>query len=104
VINLVVQAFLFVRDKRAVKQAIVTADYNEDVQVEDEIVNKSKDSWIKVGALHKLHIIIILIRSSELLYQEFLEQTGQSIPLNNNTKWNSWYIMMDVSLTIKPYI
>ena len=52
----------------------------------------------------KLHNITIYIRNSELHYNAFVTQAGRSIPLDNDTRWNSWFIMLDVSLNLRAHV
>ena len=47
-----------------------------------------------LGLLGKLHNIIIHIRSSPQRTKEFSDQAGRRIPLDNRTRWNSWYQML----------
>jgi hypothetical protein len=48
-------------------------------------------SWLSIGPLGKLHNIAVYIRSSELLYNEWIDLTGGALGLDNDTRWNSWY-------------
>jgi hypothetical protein len=107
VINIVAQAFLFARSKAAVDEAVDATIDNEDTQVEDNIIKnlkKQRDEWRKIGPMGKLHNIVVYIRNSELHYNAFVTQAGRSIPLDNDTRWNSWFIMLDVSLKLRPHV
>ena len=48
-----------------------------------------------MGALGRLHNIAVHIRSSEAHYNEFLDLAGESLGLDNNTRWNSWYTLIN---------
>ena len=48
-----------------------------------------------LGPLGKLHNIVVHIRSSPQRTAEFKAQAGRRIPLDNRTRWNSWYQMLD---------
>jgi len=51
-----------------------------------------------MGPLGKLHNIIIHIRSSANYIKQFIDLAGRRIPLNNYTRWNSWFRMLNVAL------
>jgi hypothetical protein len=48
-----------------------------------------------LGPLGKLHNIIVHIRSSPQRTREFIAQALRRIPLDNRTRWNSWFQMLD---------
>ena len=48
-----------------------------------------------------LHNLVIYIRSSDQLYQSFLRQASRMIPRDNKTRWNSWYLMIHVALSLR---
>jgi hypothetical protein len=45
--------------------------------------------------LGKLHNIVVHIRSSPQRQAEWEKLAERRIPLDNRTRWNSWYIMLD---------
>jgi hypothetical protein len=51
-----------------------------------------------MGVMGKVHNIVVHIRSSPQRTAEFKKEAGRSIPLNNRTRWNSWYYMINVLL------
>jgi len=51
-----------------------------------------------LGPLGKLHNILVYSRSQSALEKEFIELAGRMVPLNNRTRWNSWYLCLDVAL------
>ncbi len=105
ILNLVVHAFLFHHkeeeefmesyDKRAIE--------GEEL---DEKQKKELDAFVrsKMGVLGKLHNIVIHIRASANRTQEFIKLANRTIPLDNRTRWNSWFMMLKVALhdTVKP--
>lgn len=103
IVNIAVQAFLFAENKDDIDEAIRVAEDDESIQVEEQLQKKKKintsSQWRKIGAMGKLHNIVVFIHSSELLYNEFLDLAGRSIPLDNDTRWNSWFIMLNVALS-----
>ena len=108
VINIAAQAFLFAPDIQAVDKAVEEANTDEDTQIEDNLVQKLRkqqgSSWRKIGAMGKLHNIVVYMRASEILYNEFQDLAGRTIPLDNDTRWNSWFTMLDVSIQLRPHI
>ncbi|KAH8706076.1 hypothetical protein GQ44DRAFT_732173 [Phaeosphaeriaceae sp. PMI808] len=57
-----------------------------------------KRSFRKMGALGQLHNIINHCRSSTLRSKQFETLVGHKIPLDNRTRWNSWWTMLDIAL------
>src|SRR5436305_3151256 len=55
-----------------------------------------------MGALGCLHNIAVHIRSSEAYYNEFIDLAGESLGLDNDTRWNSWFELIDK--TKKPNV
>jgi hypothetical protein len=88
IINLAVQGFLF-------HNSIST----EELESYDELEKRGelKDTegvqrkFRLLGPLGKLHNIIVDIRSSANRTAEFLALATRMIPLDNRTRWNSWY-------------
>jgi hypothetical protein len=48
-----------------------------------------------------MHNIVIYIRGSTAWIAEFLELASRMIPLDNCTRWNSWYLMLVVTLELR---
>jgi hypothetical protein len=48
-----------------------------------------------LGPLGKLHNIVVHIRSSPIRMAEFTAQAKRRIALDNRTRWNSWFQMLD---------
>jgi hypothetical protein len=95
IINLAVQAFLF--------QNIVEIDelesYDEKEkrgEIEDE--EKRRVKFRLMGPLGQLHNIIVHIRGSTARTNEFLELAGRKVPLDNRTRWNSWFLMLVIAV------
>ncbi len=51
-----------------------------------------------MGPLGKLHNVIVHFRASASRTKEFEALVGRRVPLDNRTRWNSWYQMLSVSL------
>ena len=102
VINLAVQAFLFSKDKEASDEAIRQIALLSKNETKGNLERQvSAAEWRKLGALGMLHNLVIYIRSSDQLYQSFLHQAGRMIPRDNKTRWNSWYLMIHVALSLR---
>jgi hypothetical protein len=54
-----------------------------------------------MGPIGKLHNHVIHIRSSANRTTWFIERAGKMIPLDNRTRWNSWFLMLCVALEDK---
>jgi len=102
IINLAVQSFLF-------HNAINT----EELQSYDEMEKRGeqlsgKEETVQkfrlLGPLGKLHNILVYSRSTTALVKEFLELAERLIPLDNRTRWNSWYLCLDVALVCQAAI
>ena len=99
ILNLVVQAFLFVNDEEEEE----IGSYDEEDRSGEELDEKRQKERAnqmrnRMGVMGKVHNIVVNIRASPNRTTEFKRLAGRSIPLNNRTRWNSWYIMLDVAL------
>ena len=100
IINFAVQAFLF----QNLIQIDQLSSYDEEKAI-GEVRNEAddrqrRDTFRVIGPLGKLHNIIVHIRSSAGRTKEFKDIAGRLIPLDNRTRWNSWYYMLDVALEL----
>lgn len=104
IINLAVQAFLF-KDVIDTKQI---ESYEEDEENGKELNEKEKkdkqETFRRMGVLGKLHNIVVHIRSSAARTKLFVSHAGRRIPLDNRTRWNSWFYMLDVALKHKSAV
>jgi hypothetical protein len=57
-----------------------------------------------MGPLGKMHNIVVHIRGSTTRIAEFLEIAERRIPLDNCTRWNSWYTMLVIALELRPAV
>ena len=57
-----------------------------------------------LGPLGQLHNIIVHIRGSTARIQEFTQLAKRLVPLDNRTRWNSWYLMLIVALELQSAI
>ncbi|OAQ58218.1 ribonuclease H-like protein [Pochonia chlamydosporia 170] len=91
VINLAVQAFLF-KDSLDLNQCELYDDSEGHAEIQ-----KQRAKFRLLGPLGKLHNLVVNIRSSSGRTKEFKELAGRLIPLDNRTRWNSWYQMLQVA-------
>jgi hypothetical protein len=95
IINLAVQAFLF--------QSLIKIDqlklYDKQ-EAKGEIRDKVDKRVIfrKIRPLGKLHNIVVHIQSSAGRIKEFKDLAKRMIPLDNRTRWNSWYQMLIMAI------
>jgi hypothetical protein len=106
IINLVVQAFLF--------SGVVKIEEFEsyDEQKQEKGTEATDDKPIKIqfrllGSFDKGHNIVVFIRKSAERTVEFKELAGKMVPMDNRTRWNSWYeiftVLLEIRLAIEKY-
>jgi len=91
-INLAVQAFLF--HNVIEMEEMRSCDESEE---SGELQDETKRKFRLLGPLGKLHNIIVHVRSSASRTAEFLKLAKRMIPLDNRTRWNSWYSSLVVA-------
>ncbi|EED11633.1 hypothetical protein TSTA_108210 [Talaromyces stipitatus ATCC 10500] len=96
VINLAVQAFLF-QNILEIEQLSSWDEIEVTEATEDEELQRQVTIY-KIGPLGKLHNIVTHIRCSAGRTKEFKDLAGRLIPLDNRTRWNSWYHILYVVL------
>jgi hypothetical protein len=101
IINLAVQAFLFTN--------VINIDelesYDEKEQQGETGDEKAQRTKFRlIGPLSQMHNIVIHIRGSTARIAEFLELARRIIPLDNRTRWNSWYLMLVIALELRPAV
>jgi hypothetical protein len=73
--------------------------YNEQDRARQPIDEEErKVKFQLMGPLGQGHNIVIYIHGSAGQIEEFRELVGRMIPLDNRTRWNSWYEMLVVLL------
>jgi hypothetical protein len=110
-INLIVQAFLLnsnnekrisQKDFEAIEEFEQNLLEEECVipEAEQEAIHKDhREKFRSLGAIGKLHNIVVFIRSSGVQTAQWLDRGKRMIPLDNRTRWNSWYQMISVACT-----
>jgi hypothetical protein len=108
VVNLAVQAFLFSKDKEAVDEAIREVEANKDLELEERLAERLKlakaAGWRSIGPLGKLHNIAVHIRGSEARFNDFKDLAGRALGLDNDTRWNSWYLLLLTAIELRAAI
>jgi hypothetical protein len=95
IINLAVQAFLF----QGVVAMEQLASYDEEDAREKAEDESGRQRTVRgMGSLGKLHNVVTHIRGSAGRTKQFKNLAGRMIPLDNRTRWNSWYSMIRVAL------
>lgn len=95
IINLAVQAFLFYN----VFETDQLESYNaKETRGEMEGSEETQSAFRLLGPLGKLHNIVVHTRGSSGRIKEFKTLAGRMIPLDNRTRWNSWYSMLLVAV------
>jgi hAT family C-terminal dimerisation region len=54
--------------------------------------------WRQMGPLGKIHNIAIHIRANDYRYNLFRKRAGKVLGLDNDTRWNSWFLLLDTAL------
>src|SRR5437667_4040302 len=96
ILNLAAKAFFF----RELEEEAEKDKFKND----DELFSEDESREQVLDALQKLHNIAQHIRDSDSRYQEFIDIAGRLIPLNNITRWNSWYHMLVVALKLQSAV
>jgi len=95
IINLAVQAFLFANVMKIEELELYDAeDQNE--QPTDQEARRIR--FRLLGPLGQIHNILVYVRGSAARIEEFVALVGRMIPLDNRTRWNSWYNMLVIVL------
>jgi hypothetical protein len=95
IINLAVQAFFFASE---ISIDIIDNSLSDETETETEASNnEDKIRWRSKGPLGKLHNIAVHIRASPTRSFEFRQLAGRGLPLDNDTRWNSWYMVLVVA-------
>jgi hypothetical protein len=94
IINLAVQAFLF----HSLIEMEQLESYDEQEGKGELGDEEEKRAIFRVmGPLGKLHNIVVHIRNSAGRTKEFKDLAERMIPLDNRTRWNSWFQMLTVA-------
>ena len=100
ILNLVVQAFLFTNSEDEKEMDSYDQENIEEDEEGGEKYARERASKIrtKMGVMGKVHNIVVHIRASPQRTTQFKTAAGKTIPLDNRTRWNSWYRMLQTTL------
>ena len=102
VLNLIIKAFLFADER---EEQVMESYDREDESGEEPDDKRRKERAISIrnrmGAMGKIHNVVVHIRASPNRTNEFEAIAGKSIPLDNRTRWNSWFRMLNTALETK---
>src|SRR5579871_5139269 len=95
IINLVVKAFLF---KDFIDDThLQSYDEQNIYKGTDSEIETRRNTFRKLGPLGRLHNIAVHARASSHRTKRFKELVDRLLPLDNATRWNSWYAMLEVA-------
>ena len=66
---------------------------------EKEKKDRANNIRNRMGVMGKLHNIVVHSRASGGRMKELVKLINRSIPLDNRTRWNSWFRMFEVALS-----
>jgi hypothetical protein len=93
IINLAVQAFLF----HGCKDMELLDQYEDQEENGHQSDEEKRAAFRVMGPLGKLHNIVVHTRGSTSRSKEFKALAGRMVPLDNSTRWNSWFHMLAVA-------
>jgi hypothetical protein len=95
------QAFLFT-NVIAISELELYNNQDKNRDVTDEKARRAR--FRLLGPLGQGHNIVAHIRGSPARTKVFKELAGRMIPMDNRTRWNSWYLMLLVMLDLKSQV
>jgi len=101
IINLVVQAFLFT-DVIGAEELELYDGQEETRELADKEAIRAK--FRLLGPLGQAHNIVVHIRGSPGRTAAFKALAKRLIPMDNRTRWNSWYNILFVLLNLRPVV
>ncbi|PTD02498.1 hypothetical protein FCULG_00012869 [Fusarium culmorum] len=108
VVNLCVQAFLFMDSKEAVLEVCRQIEEMDQASFNIDMMQgwkkRKERGWSQLGPLGKLHNTAIHIRANDYRYNLFRRRAGKVLGLDNDTRWNSWFLLLDAALDKEEHI
>jgi hypothetical protein len=99
ILNLIVNAFLFTNGSEEQLMELYDKEDESGEELDDKGQKERANSIrTKMGVMGKIHNLVVHIRASPNRTKEFEALNGRSIPLDNRTRWNSWFRMLSVAL------
>ncbi|KAI8416675.1 hypothetical protein FOFC_02988 [Fusarium oxysporum] len=108
IVNLCVQAFLFMDSKEAVLEACRQIEEMDQASFNIDMMQgwkkRKERGWSQLSPLGKLHNTAIHIRANDYRYNLFRRRAGKVLGLDNDTRWNSWFLLLDAALNKEEHI
>lgn len=105
-INLPVQTFLFAKSKEAVDIAKERAA-NSTISLDEALAELSqtdeKAGWSRQSSVYKIYRLAVALRNMRLA-REFKQHSGRLLDMPNETRWNSWYRLIEEALQTRASI
>ncbi|KAJ6436596.1 hypothetical protein O9K51_10838 [Purpureocillium lavendulum] len=60
--------------------------------------------WCRLRPLGKIHNISVHMRENDYRWNLFKKRAGRSLGLDNDTRWNSWFLLLDVALNLQEHV
>ncbi|PVH91291.1 hypothetical protein DM02DRAFT_546116 [Periconia macrospinosa] len=105
--NLIVQAFLSRSkakkvqgdEREGIDEAYALLHKQSENNRESRIAKtQAAEEWRAFSVLEKLHNLCIYSRSSTSIFNDFKAKIGRALPRDNDTRWNSWFRLIDVAM------
>ena len=103
-INLIVQAFIFSSITIEELESYDKKEKEETEETDPETQQKTRARFRVMGVLGKVHNITVHIRGSAGRLNEFVSEAGNRIPLDNRTRWNSWFHMICRACDLEKHV
>ena len=91
--------------KEAVQAALEQIEEDDEASFGTDFIEGFKAQkafgWRRLGPLGKIHDTAIHIRANEYRWNLFKRRAGRVLALDNNTSWNSWFVLLDVVLNLQ---
>ena len=101
IINLVVQAFLFA-NIIGIEELESYDEMDRNGELGDKEAKRVK--FRLLGPLGQAHNIVVHTRGSAGHTEAFRKLAKRMIPIDNRTRWNGWYNMLEVLLNLRPCV
>jgi hypothetical protein len=103
-----VQAFLFMDSKAVVDAACKQIEDLDEASYNVDMIQAWKRhqglGWHEMGSLGKVHNTALHIRADNYRYNLFKKRAGRILPLDNDTHWNSWFLLLNVTLEKQDHV
>lgn len=94
--------------KEAAKAALEQIEGDDEIAFSTDFVAGVKAQralgWRRLGPLGKVHNISVHMRENDYRWNLFKKRAGRSLGLDNDTRWNSWFLLLDVALNLQEYV